>query len=843
LFRAGISVEPGQITDLGSLPVVKAVRAKGKIKKLKYALQHFFAYGVDENSGLSVIAFDGDYEIKDEALLTRKFMQRIKGENELFWNSAEVDSITEMPFEVFAGPGKTHLGMVFHTEDETGAQTFISWGWKSGITLPTESQLVSEGVDVFDITQNFDSIESPEAFGTIDGTLKHAIETDYEFFPENAVIALYPVVQNSDGSYKLKQVPFPTAVTNPVGGMWFVEGVPQGDYRIKVVSSKYGTQFFKKIVTVGSEPVVEDLVLGASVAKISGKVVDESSNPLANASVKLVLHEATAMTNQEGVFEFYRPLNEFVIPQLEIRKPGFATTRILEVVTDVATYTDGFDLATDTYIGEFAIEGAAGNAVVKVTDANSGEAMIGAEVTMILKKSTNIDAIEEGGDTSFTLFTSAAVKSTDENGVCKFSSVPVGKEVRFRARNFYYKPEVASLTTTGADEIAITLTKAPPKVFYTGRVEPVEGSTTEMTLKSTFDFNQVVEQIKLGMVFAGNVQDVQSNKFTYPDLMGGRLTNFRFTDTFTKANSVIATVTYDASSIGEFDVMAGFRFRREFEVDPLSEDGFAGRMTDDSGNQLPTGLSVPPGYLPPEIDSFELKVEDKPSDPPQGVNGASFAGPTFEFTFNNSNFGGSTEEDQKGLFEVTLEYEEGTKLEPRWQDKKGNWSKVGIIEDSIKWDHPEEGYVTFKVSHLTKFSVLANVADAATGLRCDLSNDGKIDDDDVIVMFAANQVKALADNDFASYNVDSVKSNAAGIKSELSSADIILPDTSIDSVDGNSIMDDVDLILLFSYIQVSALASDNFASLDENSVTDNAKSILPEMSSVLTKMPGEKVSR
>jgi hypothetical protein len=840
LFRAGISVEPGQITDLGSLPVVKAVRAKGKIKNLKYALQHFFAYGVDENSGLSVIAFDGDYEIKDNALLSRRFMQRIKGENELFWNSAEVASITEMPFEVFAGPGKTHLGMVFHTEDETGAQTLISWGWKPGITLPTESQLASEGVDVFDLTQNFGSIESEEAFGTIEGTLKHAIETDYEFFPENAVIALYPVVQNTDGSYKLKQVAFPTAVTNPVGGMWFVEGVPQGDYRIKVISSKYGTQFFKKIVTVGSEHVVEDLVLGASVAKITGKVVDENSEAVANAAVKLVLHEATAMTDSEGSFTFYRPLNEFVIPQLEIRKPGFATTRIIDVVTGVATYTDGFDLATDTYIGEFAIEGAAGNAVVKVTDANSGEPMIGAEVTMILEKATNIDAVEEGGDTSFTLFTPAAVQFADENGVCKFSSVPVGKEVRFRARNFYYKPEVASLTTTGADEIAITLTKAPPKVFYTGRVKPVEGSDPQqMTIDSTFDFNQVVVKNNLGMIFAGDTQTLTSSKFTYPDLMGGRLTNFRFTDTFTKANSVIATVTYEitsgvATSIGEFDVMAGFRFRREFEVDPLSEDGFAGRMTDENGNQLPTGLSVPPGYLPPEIDSFQLKVEDKPEGTPKGDDGedlvdATFAGPTFEFTFNNSNFGGSTEESQSGLFEVTLEYEEGTKLEPRWQDGSGNWSKVGIIEDSIKWDHPEEGYVTFKVSHLTKFAVLANVASSTTAYSWDFDGDDAVTTKDFAVYAAWIQSRKSDDKSF-------VRDLARQISGNSTIEVSYLPEN-LDDLNADGKITTEDLGIAVSYIQTRRSTDYNFIQSFAESLMGVDKNLTPSV------LPGEKVNR
>jgi hypothetical protein len=266
-------------------------------------------------------------------------------------------------------------------------------------------------------------------------------------------------------------------------------------------------------------------------------------------------------------------------------------------------------------------------------------------------------------------------------------------------------------------------------------------------------------------------------------------------------------------------------------------------MTDENGNQLPTGLSVPPGYLPPEIDSFELKVEDKPSDPPAGVDGASFAGPTFEFTFNNSNFGGSTEEDQKGLFEVTLEYEEGTKLEPRWEDKDGNWSKVGIIEDSIKWDHPEEGYVTFKVSHLTRFSVLANVADSATGLRCDFNQDGAVGDADLLLLLAARQTKGLADVGVGTYDVSTVKGAASTLYPSGNYTNAILPDKVIDDIDGDGQITDQDLMCLLGYLQTKGLADVNIGSLDETSVTDSTKTLLPSFKGTVVNMPSDKISR
>jgi hypothetical protein len=336
------------------------------------------------------------------------------------------------------------------------------------------------------------------------------------------------------------------------------------------------------------------------------------------------------------------------------------------------------------------------------------------------------------------------------------------------------------------------------------------------------------------MIFAGVNLDTSLSQFTYPDEMGGRLTNFRFTDTFTKAPSVIATVTYEitsgvATSIGEFDVMAGFRFRREFEVDPLAEDGFAGRMTDENGNQLPTGLSVPPGYLPPEIDSFQLKVEDKPSDPPKGVNGASFAGPTFEFTFNNSNFGGSTEEDQKGLFEVTLEYEEGTKLEPRWQDKDGSWSKIGIIEDSIKWDHPEEGYVTFKVSHLTKFSVLANVASSTTAYSWDFDGDDAVTTKDFAVYAAWIQSRKSDDKSF-------VRDLARQISGNSTIEVSYLPEN-LDDLNADGKITTEDLGIAVSYIQTRRSTDYNFIQSFAESLMGVDKNLTPSV------LPGEKVNR
>jgi hypothetical protein len=832
IFRPGISVQPGETTNVGALPVYKAVRVKGKVNGVSSALQYFFAFGKPEDMDLSTIAFDANFTVSDRDLLTRSFMQRIVGESEIFWDPGNMTQ-TDLNYELFAKPGKTHLGMVLNNEDKTGAMTLITWGWKAGLTLPTQEQLDAGNQEVFDLTADADALDSPAQFGMISGSVSHAVDTEASFYPEDAVIALYHVVKPEGATeYSLVNVPFPRAITNPVKGKWFIMGVPHGEYRIKVISRKFGTQFFKKIVTVGAEPVVENLVIGASVAKVSGKVVDSASNPIANAAVKMVLHDANAMTDTNGMFNFYMPLGEFVTPQLEIRKPGFATARIVEV----GSYTNGFTVATDTNIGEFALEGAAGVAEIKVTDSVSGAPQIGAEVTMIVEKETTID------NASFTIYTPAEVQFADENGRAKFSSVPVGKVVKFRARNFYYVPQTVDVTTTGADEKIIALVKAAPKVFYCGRVEPIEGDDANRKLSASFDFNQVVEKTKLGLKIDGTAEDLNdTTKFAYPDIMGDRLTNMKFTGNIPVKPSVNAEVSHSdyASALGVFDVMAGFRFRKEFEVDPMSEQGFAGRMTDEAGNQLPTGLFVPPGYLPPEIESFQLKVEDKPSDPPSGVDGATFAGPTFEFTFNNSNFGGSTQ--QNGLFEVTIAYEEGTKLEPRWQDGNGNWSKVGIIDDSVKWDHPEQGYVTFKVSHLTKFSVLANVAGAASGLRSDFSADGVINDNDIAALIARNQLAnaGVTEDQMTAANINTI---AAGLLPDQTFTISIVPSTSIDDLNADGKLDDNDLAFLIGWIQLknAGLTTDK---ITESSVGSVSSGLLGRLTGTLNKFPGETVNR
>jgi hypothetical protein len=827
LFRANISVEPGKITDLGALPVAKAIRIKGLLKNVALALQYFFFYGYTDDSGMSLIAFDGNKTVSDLQLLNRSYMQDIVGEQQIFWDPTDSTS-TDIPFEMFTRAGKTRLGVVIHREGESGEQTMITWGWKPGLSLPTQEQLDADNKDVFDLTGN--PVLNKDAFGFISGTLKHAVNTEEEYYPKDAVIALYPVklVEGSTTEYELVNVPFPTAVTNPVGGMYFIEGVPQGTYRIKVVSRKYGTQFFKKIITIGTDPVMEELVLGASVKQISGVVNDSNGNPVANAAVKLILKNLTTATDAEGKFSFYLPLNDFLVPQLEIKKVGYATLRALDVPAN-AELTSGFIVTDLVELGTYQIAEAAGVAEVTVTDKDSGAPMIGAEVTMIVEKSTSIDS------TDFTIFTPADVQFADENGVVRFASVPVSEKVRFRARNFYYTPitvEVAE--TTGSDQVSIQMQKAPPKVFYTGQVTKVDGSETELQLKAQFDFNQVVERAKMGFNFNNtDYPDVTVSKFTYPDLLGGRLTNFAFADTFTKptveGTPVNAVVAYNSSTIGTFDVMAGLKFRKEFEVDPLAESGFAGRMTDDSGNQLPVGLFVPPGYLPPDINSFELKVEEKPTTPPDGVEGATFAGPTFEFTFNDSSFGAGTDQ-QNGLFTVTLEYEPGTKLEPRWQDTNGNWSKVGIDESSIKWDSPSAGYVTFNVSHLTKFSVLGNVAVSAQGHVCDFNGDGvtSLADIAIALAFYLNPTKTAAELTTIANGYYS------GVNAEKPVT--VIPNATLDDINGDGFFSLDDIAALLAWYLDTAKA-------DAGKIAEAAKGFYANFSGTINTFPQEVISR
>ena len=838
VFRAGVLVEPGKTTDLDTITVMKAVMVTGQVANLAPIATRSFRFGNEEGTGISVISFDGNHALTDQEIFRGEFMQHIVGEMELFWDVSATTIPTNLPFATFTRPGKAHFGIVLHKEDMTGVRTLVSWGWTPGTTVPTQTQL---GTGSYNLTGQ---IACPSEFGIIEGTLSHSIASDSHFGPGDAVIAFYPLMASGTTEKVLKPVPFPVAITSPIDGKWFIDNIPHGEYRIKVITEKYGIQFFKDIVTIGATPVTKNLVLGTSVKRIHG-IVKAGTTPIANAQVRLIVDNLATSTGSDGSFSFYLPVGAFILPQLEVGKPGFQTKRFFSF-TGIAT--EGITLANDVDLGTLTVSGDVGRFEALVKSSDGDKPLIGAEVSLVYSEA--VDGVD--------IWTVGEVQTTNESGVVKFSTVPTGREVKFRTRAFYHKPNITAVTVDATKKIAtatITLDKALPKVFYTGTLAPVDGNDQKLRLKATFDFNQPVYKDRLGLyignIDAGNGANLVPGSINPVDEIGGRFTAMKFDNDVDKVATLTASVTYDlnndnnAKRIGLFFLSQKTVFSKEFDVDPLAKTGFTGRQTDASGNQLPTGLTVPAGYLDPAIESFNINVEELTGDATADgqTTPAEFSGPAFEFTFNSgSSFGGSTE--QKGLFEITIQYVEGQQLEPRWYDEANNrWSKVGIIDGSVKWDYPSAGYVTFKVSHLTKFAVLKNVQGAASGLRCDFNGDGNINTGDIAYMMAwkkeADNAKLLG----TTVTIATVQTRAEKILDKTSlGADMTVLPGSVDDLNGDGVITTDDIAFFMAWKKEADNAKLLGTTITESAINTRAQNVISVTGSI-SKFPGEKVNR
>ncbi|MEW6709159.1 MAG: hypothetical protein AB1403_04985, partial [Candidatus Riflebacteria bacterium] len=832
VFRMGILVEPSKITDLGSILVAKAVNVTGQIANLDKPVMSAFANGIPEGMNLSIVAFDGNRVVSDEELLRGSFMQYVIGENELFFDPFNPPTV-DTPFQLFAKFGKANVGLVLHKEEKNGNMSMVTWGWQAGLSIPSQEQV---GTGSYELGTK---VACPLEYGVVEGTLKHSVDTAAVFNRADAVIALYPVEKVGDATaFTLAVTPFPTAITYPIDGRWFIKNVPAGTYRIKVITAKYGAQFFNEVITVSAAtPLKKDLALGTSVKKVYGKVLLKgSTTPVQAAKVNLFLKQLATTTDANGDFAFFLPAGELFLAQLEVLKSGFQPRRIMEF-TGIAT--EGVKLEADINLGNIELNNSVGRFEATLKSSDGGATLIGAEVAMVFKESAET-----------LVWTVGETQITDETGRVQFSTVPTGKDINFRAKAFYHKPFIFTLTAannTGAASTTITMEKANPKVFYTGFVSAHETDTTLLNVKGVFDFNQPVYQARLGLKIdeAERLTDA-----TAVDLIGGRLTSMRFVNTIPNKPVVVATVSYDTAnngtkvSIGEFEMVGGAVFRKEYEVDPLSANGFAARKTDSNGNVLPIGLSVPQGYLDPTIESFTI-TEEVPTAGDSTLDGSTtppeFAGPAFEFNFGGSNYAGGSE--HKGLFDIVIKYEEGTSLEPRWYDTVNKrWSKVGIVDGSVQYDVPEKGYVTFKVDHLTKFAVLKNVSGAASGMRCDFNGDGQVGDPDIAAMIARNQLvnAGVAADQITAANVNTV---AGGLLKSQTFTVTIVPSTSIDDLNGDVSLTDSDLAFLIGWIQLKN-AGLTSAQITEAAVNQVSGGLLgSSLSGTLSKFPGETVSR
>lgn len=820
VFRSGILVEPGKVTDLGTILVAKAVYAYGEASGSAAIMNRSFAYGIRDKEGIDILAIDGSRPVADVELLSGKFMQAVTGESNVYF-----DNFSEkVGFSMQLRPGKSHVGAFLYRESDYGFETLVSWGWMTGLSVPTQDQLASGAFDLS--VKGTRAIEFPQEFGNIGGSLVHSVDTTFVFNPNDAVIALYPVVA-SGSAYLVVPTPFPAAMTRAINGKWFIRDVPKGKYRVKVITAKYGTVFFEKVIDIAANANVnEPISIGSSVKKIAGNVtLDGTTTPVSSAKVSLVLKNLSTSTDADGKFEFFLPVNELFIPQIEISKPGIKTTRFVDAG---GLATAGVILSKDIALGELKVSGSVGSVEVDVKGSD-GKAYMGAEVALVYQEGL--------------VWTVGEVQITDENGAARFLSVPIGKEVKFRARAHFHKPTIGTLaaaSNTGQSTLPITMEALPPKVFYSGMLKPVVGDQNKLSLEANFDFNMVVDEgdLKLFIDAANAVSPTDRlGVCKFPDRIGTRLTTMRFSGEVPNVNNLVASVTHRDVQIGSFSLQTAALFLKEFEVDPLSADGFTGRQVDANGTLLPTGITVPPGYLNPTIDSFKLEVATPTIRPNDGVYDSTgtkvgtpeFAGPTFKFTFGagDSNFGSG---DHGGLFEITIAYNEGTKLEPRWYNPAtGGWSKVGIIQESIKYDYPTKGYVTFKVDHLTEFAILKNVTDANSGMVWDFNNDGSYTTDDVAIFAAWLQTRKSSDKTL-------VRDRARAILGNNTLEVVYLP-VNVDDLNSDGSITTNDLAIAVAYLQTRK--SNDFAV-----ISTRASAIVGSSSNVTpNKLPGSLTTR
>ena len=162
-----------------------------------------------------------------------------------------------------------------------------------------------------------------------------------------------------------------------------------------------------------------------------------------------------------------------------------------------------------------------------------------------------------------------------------------------------------------------------------------------------------------------------------------------------------------------------------------------------------------------------------------------------------------------------------------WKD--GNtWSRVGIIPGSTKWDSPKAGYVTFKVSHLTQFAVLANVAGSTTGLRGDINGDGVVDINDVVYEYASVDLGGHAD-------AATIKNRAKELMPTISGSVVNIP-SALDDINGDAKITIDDVVFSYAWVDLGSSAT-------ATTVKSRATELFSTISGVASDLPAESISR
>lgn len=786
-------------------------------KETELMREHAWRDGGEE---VALFGFRANAAVSEQDLVDGLFLDLLAtpGPVHLIWDPNNLDD--DINIRASSSSGRTRFALmamdVLGNEEWMWSLTTAS-PWTEEVALPTAEQL---GGDSFSLD---DKVEPYSDFGSISGKFVHSQDSSQTFAPaiqsrENiAILAFHRVDDNG----RILPEPFPQAIAWVRGNDYRVKTLPYGNYRVRAITNNFGSRLYSRIINVNRDGIVENFAIGGSTTfyDITGTVQDEDGEPIAGARVRMVDRDITERTDADGNFSFRFREGQFINPVLEVRATNYQVSRVIGFADLPAS---GFRLRDDVKLNPIELNEAPGNAVITVNDAD-GNPLIGAEVAMIIPQVVD----------DVTVYNVTDRRATDHAGVVRFSGVPVGVDVRFRARAHFHSTKTEPIEETEeTNTLTIQLSEQNSRVFFNGSTNLSNGG---LNLTANFDFDRVVRkddiEVKALVRSEGTDTDVTTitGDMVFPDEIFGSVTNMRYEGVLDNKANMYIVVEWDGNEVGAFRLLENTRLRRELEVDPLAETGFTGRAVDKTGNELPIGLLAQAGYLTPKVDAFQIEVNEPEEGDVELDDGstAKRAGPTSRFTFTEN--GEDPAKSRSGLFEITIEYEEGTiGRQPRYFDtESGKWSSEGIVEDSIEWDYPMDGYVTFMVDHLTEFGVFANVKSSSDAFRCDFNNDGVVDNDDLVILIAWLQTGR-------SSNKDLVLERAKEISSSVKGPIEFLPDADLDDLtgDGSILVDD--LVILFSWLQLERT--------DENlRVNDRAAEIMEGVSAV--NLPGESITR
>ncbi|MFZ2960766.1 MAG: hypothetical protein WA705_28145 [Candidatus Ozemobacteraceae bacterium] len=817
--KPGIQVLEEEITDLGNISLGAGSKITGVIANFGESFAKLFPSANTQGSQLSVFTFGPDQIRNDRDFLGNEAFGKVSGFADLSWTGSTPASLT---YVCPTQPGINNVGFVVQ-RDNTG----FGFG---------KSQLFTGFLP--DVATQAPDVSWPTEFGSIIGTAARQTASGAGFImkgfgPDDAVIVFIGTPTRTLG-------PLPQAVAWPQNGKWKIERLPAGMYRAVMFCRDFPSRETTVTIAKGTETKVasDAFIINEIPARLVGKVVTVASGsvvvPVPDAKVQMG-RDLVTMTNASGTYEFYVPQGiATFVTNLFISKPGFESTKMLVVLPNLLG-TSSFDLGVatlSTNVAKFfrgTVYGKNGTETVALANAKVNLAFRLPAPVFVGSGTSVIGSMTVGmPEVPGTLIPFGTV-ITDSTGNYSFSSVPASRPL--------------VLNVAAIDYIATSVDDIAPMLIGEDRVRdvtlnPVSVDTVDARfleadlkqdgrIKAQVQFNMRVASpsVSVEIYLGGDTADQVTPTLGFLDQSNGKLTKFSIEAQGVASKSVTIVVKLDGNEVAR-RMIANLNVKiKEVEVNPLSENGFESGMTDASGTQE-CGIQIDAGGLPPDVKDFKL-IKEVATETPKlsdgdSVSNGSFDGPTYDFDFGKP-LGDTT--STNFLFMITLKYNstDTSTLEPRYyNEEKGMWSKVGIIDP--QWDSPSKGFVSFKVTHLTKFAIV-NTA-GVSGLRCDIDGNGKVNlTDAVFILGWINSGRST----------DKIMIKNEALLLYPVTTNVVNVPTTIEDLDGNGKINLTDVVFMLGWINSGR--SSTFATIQ-----NEAKLLYPVTTS-LKVLPGAAVTR